>query len=48
MLGIRPQNKKDGKNMRSDIEIAPAAQMQPITQVAAKVGLGEDDISLYG
>ncbi|MBQ5755163.1 MAG: formate--tetrahydrofolate ligase, partial [Oscillospiraceae bacterium] len=34
--------------MRSDIEIAQAAQMQPIAQVAAKVGLGEDDISLYG
>ena len=34
--------------MKSDIEIAQAAQMQPITQVAAKLGLTEDDISLYG
>ena len=34
--------------MKSDIEIAQAAQMQPITQVAAKLGLTEEDISLYG
>ena len=34
--------------MKSDIEIAQAAQMQPITQVAANLGLTEDDISLYG
>ena len=34
--------------MKSDIEIAQAARMQPITQVAAKLGLTEDDISLYG
>ena len=34
--------------MKSDIEIAQAAQMQPITQVAAKLGLTEDEISLYG
>ena len=34
--------------MKSDIEIAQAAHMQPITQVAAKLGLTEDDISLYG
>ena len=34
--------------MKSDIEIAQAAQMQPITQVAEKLGLTEDEISLYG
>ena len=34
--------------MKSDIEIAQAAQMQPITQVAEKLGLTVDEISLYG
>lgn len=34
--------------MKSDIQIAQEAVMQPIAQVAAKLGLGEDDISLYG
>ena len=34
--------------MRSDIEIAQGANMQPITKVAEKLGLGEDDIELYG
>ena len=34
--------------MKSEIEIAQAAQMQPITQVAEKLGLTEDEISLYG
>ena len=28
--------------MKSDIEIAQAAQMQPITQIAEKLGLTED------
>ena len=34
--------------MKSDIEIAQAATMQPITQVAAKLGLSADDIIPYG
>ena len=34
--------------MLTDIEIAQAASMKPITQVAAKVGLTEDDIIPYG
>lgn len=32
----------------SDIEIAQAAEILPITEVAAKVGLTEDDLELYG
>jgi len=32
----------------SDIEIAQAAHMRPITDIAASLGLGEDDIELYG
>lgn len=34
--------------MPSDIEIAQAAQMLPIGQVAAGIGLTEDDIEYYG
>lgn len=34
--------------MKSDIEIAQGAKMQPIVKVAEKIGLGEDDIDLYG
>ena len=34
--------------MLSDIEIAQQAQMKKIKDVAATVGLGEDDIELYG
>ena len=32
----------------SDIEIAQAATLRPITEVASEVGLGPDDILLYG
>jgi formyltetrahydrofolate synthetase len=32
----------------SDIEIAQAANMRPIREVAAEVGLTEDDLDLYG
>ncbi len=34
--------------MKSDIQIAQEANLKPITQVAEKLGLNEDDISLYG
>lgn len=34
--------------MKSDIEIAQSAKMQPITKIAEKLGLGEDDVDLYG
>lgn len=32
----------------SDLEIAQSHKMAPITEIAAKIGLGEDDIDLYG
>ena len=32
----------------SDIEIAQAARPRPITEVAAEIGLGADDLDLYG
>lgn len=34
--------------MKSDIEIAQAAVMAPITEIAAKLGIGQDDLELYG
>lgn len=33
---------------KSDIEIAQEAKMQPIVEVAKKLGLSEDDLDLYG
>jgi formate--tetrahydrofolate ligase len=35
-------------NVKSDIEIAQAAKMEPIVEVAAKIGLSEDDLELFG
>ena len=34
--------------MKSDIQIAQEATMQPIKEVAASIGITEDDIELYG
>lgn len=34
--------------MKSDIEIAQQATMKPISEIARYIGLGDDDIELYG
>jgi len=34
--------------MKSDIEIAQAAKLEPIIKIAQKMGLSEDDLELYG
>ena len=34
--------------MKTDIEIAQEAVMQPIKEVAVSYGIGEDDLELYG
>ncbi|MEK7274156.1 MAG: formate--tetrahydrofolate ligase [Candidatus Desantisbacteria bacterium] len=34
--------------MKTDIEIAQACKMQPIMEIAKKIGLDEDDLELYG
>lgn len=34
--------------MKSDVEIAQEAKMQPIKEIAASLGLTEDDLELYG
>ncbi|WP_237389593.1 formate--tetrahydrofolate ligase [Bacillus sp. USDA818B3_A] len=35
-------------SMKSDIEIAQAAKMNPIVEIAEKIGLDENDLELYG
>ena len=34
--------------MKTDIEIAQEAEMEPIKNVAARCGISEDDLELYG
>ena len=34
--------------MKTDIEIAQEAVMEPITEVAARLGIDADDLELYG
>ncbi|NLW41438.1 MAG: formate--tetrahydrofolate ligase, partial [Tissierellia bacterium] len=33
---------------KSDIEIAQSVEMEPIEEIAAKLGIGEDHLELYG
>lgn len=34
--------------MATDLDIAQAAELKPITEIARAIGLGEDDLDLYG
>ncbi len=34
--------------MKSDIELAKEAKMKPVSEIAAKLGIKEDDLELYG
>ena len=34
--------------MKTDIEIAQEAKMKPITQIAAQLGLADEDVIPYG
>ena len=34
--------------MLTDVQIAQSAEMKPIKEIAAQVGLHEDDLELYG
>ena len=36
------------KNMKTDIQIAQEAEMSHIRDVAASIGIKEDDLELYG
>lgn len=40
--------KKTTKTVPSDIDIAQAATLQPITEIASQLGLDENDLILYG
>lgn len=37
-----------GHNMKTDIQIAQEATMKPIKEIAASIGIQEDDLELYG
>ncbi|MGD8823026.1 MAG: formate--tetrahydrofolate ligase, partial [Anaerolineales bacterium] len=39
---------KTKRPVPSDIEIAQAADIKPILEIAEKIGLGMDDLDLYG
>lgn len=39
---------KKGEQLKSDIEIAQAAKIKPIVEIAESIGLKEDDLELYG
>ena len=39
---------KETRNVPSDIEIAQAHEMEPIKDIAAKIGLAEEDLDYYG
>ena len=34
--------------VKSDIDIALAAELKPITEIAESLGMNEDDLELYG
>ena len=34
--------------MKTDIEIAQAAELIPITEVAQRIGIGQEDLEVYG
>jgi len=46
--GAVTAGKNPYKHIPSDIEIAQAARMKPIVEVAKDLGIGEKHIELYG
>ena len=34
--------------MKTDVEIAQEAKMRPIQEIAAKLGISDDELELYG
>src|ERR1700721_2319472 len=43
-----PLNHRKGDSVRSDIEIAQAAKMKPISEIAAKLGIPASSVENYG
>ena len=46
-LTLMKKGRKD-ENMKTDIQIAQEAEMSHIRDVAASIGIEEDDLELYG
>src|SRR5258708_40297795 len=44
----RPSGNSDRWKVRSDIEIAQAATLKPISEIAARLGIPEDVLAPYG
>ena len=42
------ENGNGKKKVPSDIEIAQKADIRPITEIAAQVGIGENQLEAYG
>ena len=42
------RGRNGGRKMKTDIQIAQEATMEPIKHVAASIGIGEDDLEFYG
>jgi len=34
--------------MKSDLQIAQEAKLKPITEISESIGIGEDELDLYG
>ena len=34
--------------MKSDLEIAQAAKMKPVMEIASAIGIGDEELDLYG
>ncbi len=53
-MGSQPKSpclhvpRKEWLRMKTDIQIAQEAEMLHIKEVAAQLGIGEDDLELYG
>ena len=42
------KQRQNGVAMKTDIEIAQEAKMLPITEIASKLGIEDDELELYG
>jgi formate--tetrahydrofolate ligase len=47
-LVTKPGTKKQNKPMKSDIEIAQAAKIRPVVEIADQLGIDREDLELYG
>src|SRR4030042_7204560 len=45
---LKLANQEEEPRVKSDLEIAQAAKMRPIIEIADGMGIGEEDLDLYG